>query len=1330
MALFLYISKQKGIVFIVWKGDAMANWFIYNKKANYLKNLENKDITKLQALILANRDITNKETVEMFVDPNLEKLHDPFLLADMNKAVELIIETMKNGGEIRIFGDYDQDGIASVMTLLDGFLYFYDNLSYDIPHRVADGYGMSDGMVEKAIVDGVSLIITCDNGITGFDQVDSLKKAGIKVIVTDHHEIETSTDGEWQAQKLPEADAVINPKRIDSSYPFKDLCGAGVCFKLIQALYQKIGGDFEYLASLLEYVAMGTVCDIVSLTDENRIFVIEGLKRLNYTEKIGIKAILDEMNWHKPIDEYTLGFIIGPTMNATGRLASAKLAIELLMEEDIDRIYEIAKELVSLNVERKKLTEEGLDKCIEIIEKNNYKDNDIIVVYEPSINESICGIVAGRIKEKYYRPTIVLTNSLKENIAKGSGRSIESFDIHEACYQYKDNLESFGGHKMACGLSIDVSKIDDFRKFLNDNSQMSPKDKEKVINIDTAISIDKLSLEFAESLNNLKPFGKDFEKPIFADKAVIIESIAMIGKNKNTLKLSLRENDIIINAIKFNAIDTANYLVNKFGKNITGNKIDIVYYPDINEFRGNRTLQLRLVDIRWADMTSDFDKEYEIFEKLILENNPNADIALIKKAYYFGEVNHRGQKRNSGEDYFIHPIAVAKTISNMKLDDQTICAGLMHDVLEDTPITYDQMKEEFGEEITFLVEGVTKLKNLNYSSREEKQAENIRKMVMAMSNDVRVVLIKLADRLHNMRTLEYKTREKQIQTATETIEIYVPLAHRLGIYSIKWELEDLCFRYQEPEKYYELAEMVASKRREREAYINEIIETLTDSLKDSKINYEISGRPKSLYSIYKKMNRNNIVFEEIYDLTAVRVLVDTIAECYEVLGKVHSLWRPIPNRIKDYIGQPKPNGYRSLHTTVFGEDSKPFEVQIRTRQMHKECEYGVAAHWRYKENNKKETEFDSAMEFLRRIMEWQRDGAADIDSQQFMETLKTDFFSREIYVYSPAGEIYSLPLGSCTIDFAYKVHTEVGNKCIGAKVNGSIVPVAHKLKTGDVVEILTSKNSAGPSRDWLNIVKSSQAKSKIKQFFKRNDKEENIETGKNQIIRDIKKNRTGYKSLLKDEWIDEISSELGFPGEDEMYAAVGYGRITSEQVIQKLIKKEKESEKKETNINESLNINKGANPSKTFKGEVKVSDLEDDIEVKFAKCCTPVPGDPIIGFITMGNGISVHTKSCPNIINNRHPERLIDVYWQNDETDKFPVKIQLISNNSPSVIFDVSKILSALNVNIVGMNARVNDNNEGVIDLSVEVNSIDQLDDVMGKLKSISALYSVYRVNN
>lgn len=729
-------------------------------------------------------------------------------------------------------------------------------------------------------------------------------------------------------------------------------------------------------------------------------------------------------------------------------------------------------------------------------------------------------------------------------------------------------------------------------------------------------------------------------------------------------------------------------------------------------------------------MTTDFKEEYEELKKNILYNNPNADIGLIKKAYFFGEINHRGQKRNSGEDYFIHPIAVATTLSNMKLDDQTICAGLMHDVLEDTEVTYDEMEEKFGHEITFLVDGVTKLKNLNYSSREEKQAENIRKMVMAMSNDVRVVLIKLADRLHNMRTLEYKTREKQVQTATETLEIYVPLAHRLGIYSIKWELEDLCFRYQEPEKYYELAEMVSQKRREREAYINEIIETLTESLQGTNIDFEISGRPKSLYSIYKKMMRNNIVFEEIYDLTAVRVLVDTIAECYEVLGKVHSLWRPIPNRIKDYIGQPKPNGYRSLHTTVFGEDSRPFEVQIRTRQMHKECEYGVAAHWRYKEGKTKESDFDDAMEFLRRIMEWQREGGADEDSKAFMETLKTDFFSREIYIYSPAGEIYSLPIGSCAIDFAYKIHTEVGNKCIGAKVNGAIVPITQKLKTGDVVEILTSKNSKGPSRDWLNIVKSNQAKNKIKQFFKRNEKEENIELGKNQVIKDIKKHRSAYKSLLKDDWINDISNELGFPSEEEMYASVGYGKITSEQVVQKLLKKEKELEDKDKDLSKSIEFTNKENQSNNSKGEVRVSDFGDDIEVKFAKCCTPVPGDSIIGFITKGNGISVHTKSCPNIIKTHAPERLIDVYWQNESTDKFPVNIQIVCANSPTVIYDITKMITTVNVNISGMNARLTDSQEGIIDLTVEVNSTSQLDDVIAKLKSINTVYSVYRVNN
>ena len=576
----------------------MTNWFIYNKKQDYINNLKVEGITKLEALILANRGITNKDEVEMFLKPDLSKLHDPFLLEDMDKAIDLIIETMKNGGEIRIFGDYDQDGISSVMTLIDGLLYFYDNISYDIPQRVKEGYGISSNMVEKAIEDKVSLIITCDNGITGFDQVLDLKKAGLSVIVTDHHEIEKENKGEWQTEILPEADAVINPHRIDSSYPFMDLCGAGVCFKLIDALYSKLYGDKDYLYGLLEYVAMGTVCDMVSLTDENRIFVIEGLKRLNNTDKLAIKALLEESAWHKEIDVYTLGFILGPTMNASGRLSSAKDAIKLLMEEDIDRIYELSRELVALNNERKKLTKEGLEKSIEIIEKNKYYEDDIIIVYEPSINESICGIVAGRIKELYYRPTIVLTNSDNPSIAKGSGRSIETYNMHEDIYKFKDMLESFGGHPMACGMSIDIDKIDDFRNLLNKNSNLTQEDKEKSINIDQAIDISKLSLEFAQALNRLEPFGKDFERPIFADKNVQISNIGLIGKDKNTLRMTLSKNGVNINAIKFNAAGDYKALSEKFKQNIIGQNIDIVYYPDVNEFRGNISLQLKIIDFR------------------------------------------------------------------------------------------------------------------------------------------------------------------------------------------------------------------------------------------------------------------------------------------------------------------------------------------------------------------------------------------------------------------------------------------------------------------------------------------------------------------------------------------------------------------------------------------------------------------------------------------------------------------------------------------------------------------------------------------------------------
>lgn len=577
----------------------MTNWFIYNKKQNYINNLKFGNISKLDALILANRDIIDPNKIDMYLNPSLDKLHDPFLLNDMDKAVELIIETMKKGGEIRIFGDYDQDGIASVMTLMDGLLFYYDNISYDIPHRVDEGYGISSKMSDKAIVDKVSLVITCDNGITGFDQINNLRKSGVDIIVTDHHQIHKEENDEWVDQILPNANAVINPKRLDSTYPFDDLCGAGVSFKLIQGLYKKLDGDEYYLYSLLEYVAMGTVCDIVSLTDENRIFVIEGLKRLNQTEKIGLKALLDESSWDREVDEYTLGFILGPLMNSTGRLKSAKLAIDLLIEEDIDKIYKMAADLVKLNNERKNLTETALNKAMEIIKDNSYDKDDVIVIYAQGLNESVCGIVAGRIKEKFYRPTIVLTNAKEDGIAKGSGRSIAAYNMYEKISPYKDKLESFGGHPMACGLSIRIDKVDDFRKYLNDTSKLNKNDKNKSINIDTQIPISKLSLEFAENLNKYRPFGKDNERPVFANKDVDIASISMIGKDKNTMKLSLFQNGIFYNAIKFQAEDDFNYLKEKFNGNIVGNKIDIVYYPDVNEFRGNKSLQLKLIDIRW-----------------------------------------------------------------------------------------------------------------------------------------------------------------------------------------------------------------------------------------------------------------------------------------------------------------------------------------------------------------------------------------------------------------------------------------------------------------------------------------------------------------------------------------------------------------------------------------------------------------------------------------------------------------------------------------------------------------------------------------------------------
>ena len=526
-----------------------------------------------------------------------------------------------------------------------------------------------------------------------------------------------------------------------------------------------------------------------------------------------------------------------------------------------------------------------------------------------------------------------------------------------------------------------------------------------------------------------------------------------------------------------------------------------------------------------------------MLEKLISrieQYNPQADMQLVIKAYNYANEAHEGQVRNSGEKYIVHPVNVALILAELNMDTATIIAGLLHDVIEDTNISYEKIVDEFGKEVADLVDGVTKLKKLQYKTKQENQAENLRKMVLAMANDIRVIIVKLADRLHNMRTLEYMTEEKKKEKALETLEIYAPIAHRLGISKIKSELEDLSLRYLDPDNYYDLVEKVAKKRREREAYIQKIISTLDEKLKEMDISSDINGRPKNFYSIYKKMYNQGKEFEQIFDLTAVRILVDNIKDCYGALGIVHTLWKPLPGRFKDYIAMPKPNMYQSLHTTVIGGEGEIFEVQIRTYEMHKTAEYGIAAHWKYKEGFSKSDNFDDKLTWLRQLLEWQ----ADLnDPREFMETLKIDFFTDEVFVFTPKGDVINLPDGSTPLDFAYRVHTAVGNNCVGAKVDGRIVPLNYKLKNGNIVEVITAVNGSGPSRDWLKIVKSTQAKNKIKQWFKQKDRDFNVAKGKEMLEKEIK--RLGYKAMdiLKEEWIKNAASKVSINSIDDLYTS-------------------------------------------------------------------------------------------------------------------------------------------------------------------------------------------------
>lgn len=705
----------------------------------------------------------------------------------------------------------------------------------------------------------------------------------------------------------------------------------------------------------------------------------------------------------------------------------------------------------------------------------------------------------------------------------------------------------------------------------------------------------------------------------------------------------------------------------------------------------------------------------DLIEK-IKTYNPNVDEAEIRSAYELAKVNHQGQKRNSGEDYIIHPIHVAMILADMNMDSATIIAGLLHDTIEDTSVTYEDIEKKFGKEIAELVDGVTKLKKLNYKSKAEKQAENIRKMVLAMAKDIRVIIVKLADRLHNMRTLEYMTEAKKIEKATETLEIYAPIADRLGMSRVKWELEDLSLRYLDPDEYYKLVDMVNKRRKEREELINSIIDTLKVNLERVGIKCEINGRPKNFYSIYKKMKVKGKVFDEIYDLSAVRILTNDIKDCYGALGVVHTLWKPIPGRFKDYIAMPKPNNYQSLHTTVIDNNGETFEVQIRTYQMHQTAEYGIAAHWKYKTGQTKTTSFDENLTWLRQLMEWQKDLN---DPNDFMDTLKVDFFADEVFVFSPKGDVINLPEGSTPIDFAYRIHTQVGNTCVGAKVNGRIVPLSYKLSSGNIVDIITNSNS-GPSLDWLNIVKSNQAKKKISQYFKIKDRDKNIEKGKEILEKEAKRLNYNVNEFLKDEWIDEVRAKLNVSTIDDLYAALGFGTVKLSQVTAKLIDIYNRFNKKPIK-----NIVKSKR--KLQKSGIDVKGV-DGVKVRIAKCCTPVPGDDIIGYITIGRGISVHRADCPNVNNNVEESRIVQVSWQKDEANSYEAAIEVRALDKPNVIGDVANRINEAKLNMTSLNARSTRDGDAIVDVILEITNIDELEGIIDKLKRVKNVFDVYRM--
>jgi len=703
--------------------------------------------------------------------------------------------------------------------------------------------------------------------------------------------------------------------------------------------------------------------------------------------------------------------------------------------------------------------------------------------------------------------------------------------------------------------------------------------------------------------------------------------------------------------------------------------------------------------------------------------DPAGDFALVEKAFNYAEIAHTGQKRNSGDPYIIHPVEVAMILADLEMDTASICAALLHDVVEDTEITFINILSEFGEEIALMVDGLTKLSRIDFQSREEAQVENLRKMFMAMAKDIRVIIIKLADRLHNMRTLQYQSEAKQKEIARETMDIFAPLAHRLGIFKFKWELEDLAFAYLETDIYYEIAKRLKQKRREREDYVQELINQIETGLNQIGIKADIAGRPKNIYSIYKKMVKQDKDIDEIYDKIAIRVVVNEVPECYGVLGIIHTMWRPLPGRFKDYIATPKNNMYQSLHTTMIGKGGEPFEVQIRTWDMHGSAEYGIASHWRYKEGaSPKEKGFDEKLAWLRQMLEWQQEIK---DNSEFMESLKIDLFDDTVFVFTPKGAVFELPKGACPVDFAYRVHTEVGHRCTGSKVNGRIVPLDYPLGNGDIVEILTSKNSPGPSHDWLNMVKTSSAKSKIKSWFKREQREDNIIRGRELLEKDLRKKQLSAKEYLKEDRLREVARKFSLNSSEDLFAAVGDNAVTAAQVINRI---------KELYFPEILSEESAATPKlkEAINQDKQTAALTikgiDDVAIRLARCCTPLPGDQVLGYITRGRGISVHRIDCPNLQNylKNEKDRIIEVAWA-DKSGIYYVDLEVKAFDRARLTTDVMNVIADLHVQINSVFSRATRNGQAVMNFKLEIKDLAQLQTLIRRMQNVQDVLAVRR---